>query len=197
MAHWGWYWKIKLNHTPKSLCTHFFCLDSFSLFKIKGSFEACLNKVALEMPPYKLKATLLHDKYSVVYQDGAYDIPIEIQSCNYGGIRYYLHCPKCDRRMRLLYCNNGLFACRKCLKIGYFTQRLRPSIRCIIMESKLKDKIKLMGGDDYKKPPNMKTVRYDSLRQRCLGYQNKFENALIKELLEWYPNKRDEILKWI
>ena len=197
MAHWGWYWKIKLNHTPKPLCAHFFCLDSFSLFKIKDSFEACVNKIALEMPPYKLKATLLHDRYSVVYQDGSYDIPIEKLPCNYGGIRYYLRCPKCDQRMRFLYCKDGLFACRQCLKIGYFTQRLRPSVRCLIMENKYRDKIKALGGDNYKKPRWMKTSRYDSLRQRCWDYDSKFENAVVKELLEWYPKKRDEILKWI
>ncbi|MFA6991423.1 MAG: hypothetical protein WC192_05245 [Candidatus Babeliales bacterium] len=197
MTHWGWYWKIKIKHKPKSLCPSYFCLDSFSLFKIKGSFEACINKVSLEMPPYKLKATLLYDKYSVEYSGGKYEIPIEKQSCNYGGSRYFLHCPKCNLRMRFLYCKDGLFACRRCLKIGYFTQRLRPSIRCIIMESKYVNKIKLMGGDNYKKPPRMKSVRYDLLRERCRNYENKFENAVRKELLEWYPKKREDLLNFL
>ena len=197
MAHWGWYWKIKMKHKPKKSCTQYPCLDSFSLFKIKNSFESCLGKVALEMPPYNLKATLLYDRYCVEYEEGKYEIPIEKQPCNYGGSRYFLHCPKCNRRMRFLYCDKGMFACRKCLKIGYFTQRLRPSIRCIIMENKYVNKIKLMGGDHYKKPPRMKTVRYDSLKQRCINYENKFEDSVRKELLKWYPKKRAEILTFL
>jgi len=65
------------------------------------------------------------------------------------------------------------------------------------MESKYVNKIKLMGGDNYKKPPRMKSVRYDLLRERCRNYENKFENAVRKELLEWYPKKREDLLNFL
>jgi len=63
------------------------------------------------------------------------------------------------------------------------------------MESKYRDKIKALGGDDYKKPPRMKTLKYEALRRRCWDYDSKFESAVVKELLEWYPKKHDEILR--
>jgi len=31
MAHWGWYWKVKLKHTPKRLCSEVNRLDLFEL----------------------------------------------------------------------------------------------------------------------------------------------------------------------
>lgn len=85
----------------------------------------------------------------------------------------------------------------KCLNLGYFTQRLRPSVRCIIMESKYRTKITLLGGDVFKKPPRIKSVKFNALKNRCLNYESKFEPAVIKELLEWYPDKCDEILRLV
>jgi hypothetical protein len=199
MTHWGWYWKIKKKHKPKSLCPNYFCLDSFSLFKIKGSFEACLNKVALEMPPYKLKATLLYDRYSVEYAGGKYDIPIERQSCNYGGFRYFLHCPKCNQRMRMLYCKDGFFSCRKCLNLGYYKQRLIASERCLLMGVEVKDSVKIRGGsiEQNTKPKRMRRTTFEAKKTRYRMYEDKYEQACIKELLEWYPDRRDEILRLV
>src|SRR5690242_18973679 len=32
--------------------------------------------------------------------------------CNYGGVRYWMHCSYCHRRVGKLYCVGGHFACR-------------------------------------------------------------------------------------
>jgi hypothetical protein len=188
-------WNSRKNYKPKKLCSYYDTLDSFSQFKIKDSFAWCLNKVALEMPPYKLKATLLHDRYKVEYGDGAYEIPIEKQPCNYGGIRYFFHCPKCDRRVRLLYCVKGMFACRKCLNLGYFIQTLRPAIRYRMMELKYSKKIKLMGGDNYTKPPRMKRVKYNALRQRCWDYDQKWEDFELNQAFKRVIRKNGETVE--
>ncbi|MCK5632870.1 hypothetical protein KAH94_03920, partial [bacterium] len=104
MAHWGWYWKIKLKHKRKCLCSGLITIDSFKMFKNKMGTRLCKGKISYQIPKYVLKATLLDDHYNVTYSDGHYTIPIEKQPCNYGGFRYFFHCPQCDKRMRILYC---------------------------------------------------------------------------------------------
>jgi len=116
------------------------------------------------MPEYNLKATLHEDHYQVRYSAGSYRIPIEKQPCNYGGFRYFFHCPDCDKRMRILYCKEGKFLCRKCLDLCYFTQTLRPSIRCLKMSRKVKMKLYSMAGSPAEKPPWMKKKTFEKLR---------------------------------
>lgn len=192
MTHWGWYWKVKRQHTPKRLCSWYYTLDSFSLFKIKESFEWCLNRVALEIPRYKLKATLLIDRYSVEYDCGKYDILIEKQPCNYGGIRYFLHCPVCTRRMRILYCHGGFFCCRKCLKLGYFSQRLVAYMRFSFRANDIEKYLEARGGTLYKKPPRMHKITFEDLRDAHWKYEEKSNEAIEKECLSMRRNKREE-----
>lgn len=190
-------WYGRKNYKTKKLCSYYDTLDSFSEFKRKDSFEACLNKVAIEMPPYNLKATLLYDRYRIVYNGGSYDIIIERQSCNYGGIRYFFHCPKCNRRMRILYCIKGFFACRKCLNLGYFTQTLNPTDRYMMMGHKYSEKIRLLGGSSYTKPPRMKRVKYNALIKRCWDYDHKWEEFEVNRAFERYKKKnRIKIDDW-
>lgn len=55
----------------------------------------------------------------------SYTIPIEKQQCN--GCTFF-RCPDkdCNRRMRRLYYSYGHFFCRKCLNLGYRSQRISP-----------------------------------------------------------------------
>jgi len=192
MAHWGWYWKIKLKYKRKRLCSNLSTIDSFELFKNKIGVELCRGRVAFEYPAYQLEATLLDDHYHVEYDGGSYNIPIEKKACNYGGFRYFFHCPKCNRRMRILYCDKGKFLCRKCLNLCYFTQILRPTARCLIMGGKIRDKLHSMAGSIDKKPPWMKKKTFERLQNKYFDYYEiKYEEALHKELLEYYPHKKD------
>jgi len=65
MAHWGWYWKIKKRHKRKRTCSGIDTIDSFDMFKNKVGTQACMGKVAYEIPRYNLKATLHEDHYHV------------------------------------------------------------------------------------------------------------------------------------
>ena len=63
MTHWGWYWKIKKQHSPKALCSSFgfMEIDSFSMFKNKELVRLIRegnDRIALEIPDYKFTATL-------------------------------------------------------------------------------------------------------------------------------------------
>ena len=43
-------------------------------------------------------------------------------SCNYGGHRLWFFCPRCNKRVAVLYCEDALFYCRRCYDIPYTTQ---------------------------------------------------------------------------
>ncbi len=60
MAHWGWYWKVKLKHRPKTLCSNDRCIDSFALFK--GG-----ERRFFEVPVFQLRADLEDDHYWITY----------------------------------------------------------------------------------------------------------------------------------
>lgn len=194
MTHWGWYWRVKKQYTAKELCSWFIAIDSFDMFKNKEGVERCQSNVIYEIPRFKLKAILLNNNYQVNYNNGSYSIPIEQQACNYGGVRYFFHCPKCNKRMRILYCQDGKFLCRKCLKLGYYTQRLRSSERCLFMLSKIKTKLKNMAGDLNSKPPWIKKKTFDALREKYFYYENQWEEKQIEEYIRWYcPNLKKMI----
>jgi hypothetical protein len=46
--------------------------------------------------------------------------------CNYGGVRPWFICPTvhCSRRVAILFDGHGSFACRRCFKLAYISQRL-------------------------------------------------------------------------
>jgi hypothetical protein len=42
--------------------------------------------------------------------------------CNFGGIRCWFRCPKCNRRVAVLYMRSRLWSCRECAKVRYSSQ---------------------------------------------------------------------------
>ena len=189
MAHWGWYWKVKLKHNPKTLCSTLPSIDSFVLFKNN-------TQRYFKIPDYQLTAVPSNDCFPVTYgknKQHSYVIPFEKQSCNYGGFRYYFNCPLCKKRMRKLYFTHGVFLCRNCLNLGYPSQRKRTSIRNMSLTGKIEETLEIKGGSLDKKPKWMKRVTFERLRDKHSEYDAKWEDANHKELLEWYPNRRDQI----
>ncbi|KKS68325.1 MAG: hypothetical protein UV38_C0002G0194 [candidate division TM6 bacterium GW2011_GWE2_42_60] len=190
MTHWGWYWKVKLNHKHKKLCGSFTVLDSFVMFKNKVLVELCRNDVIFEIPALNLQILLLDHEYLVTYNNGRYSISTEALPCHYGGLRYYFRCPECNRRMRILYCNTGKFLCRKCLNLCYYSQILRPSVRCTVIAGNIKAKLESRAGSLNRRPPWMKNKTFKTLLRKyehC--YDFHYRNACRKELLAYYPHK--------
>lgn len=199
-CHWGWYWQIKKQHKPKTFCSTYYNLDSFELFSYKQGIIDCMDKVFLTMPPCKLYATLHENRIDVVFELQTipvhYSIPIEKNACNYGGIRHYFRCPKCNSRMRILYCHHGYYACRKCLKLGYWSQRLRPTRRYQYMSKKVEDFVKNRGGniDLYRKPRHMHNSSYQKLRSKQFYYEAKSHQAANKEVRLWFGARAEPYL---
>jgi hypothetical protein len=48
-----------------------------------------------------------------------YTVRVTATPCYYGNVRYWFHCPGCDRRCGVLYQKGTHFACRSCHKLTY------------------------------------------------------------------------------
>ena len=70
----------------------------------------------IERSKYELMLDL---GYSVNGKPKAQTIRLSDTECNYGGVRYWFHCPRCFRRVAKLYALAGDFACRHCHDLTY------------------------------------------------------------------------------
>ena len=193
MTHWGWYWKVKLKHRPKTFCSGVARIDSFELFK-KG------NTYNFNVPGYQLKAVLKEDHYQITYgkkNKPSYKIYFEKQPCNYGGYRYFFRCPLCQSRMRKLYCANGAFSCRKCLNLSYISQAFRPTRSFRITARAIEKDVKKRGGDIEfdEKPPRMHEKTFQRLKAKAKYYDARSEQELCKEHRSWFGDKAEEWLE--
>lgn len=177
MTHWGWYWKVKRNHKAKNVCDFQVCLDSFVLFKNKNLSGFSFNYI---------EGILTDDHFQVASPHGEYKIYFENQACQFGGYRYYFHCPMCNRRMRKLYGFFSLFLCRKCLNLGYFSQRLPPSVRFANGSRKVKKKLEGLGGNLYQKPKWMRWAIFERLQAKEREFDALSDLALEKEIFQFY-----------
>jgi hypothetical protein len=49
-------------------------------------------------------------------------VPLERTGCHYGGTRAWMGCPRCSRRVGVLYLRGGNFMCRHCGRLAYASQ---------------------------------------------------------------------------
>jgi hypothetical protein len=201
MTHRGWYWRVKRRYKPKRSCERFKLteIDSFSLFKYKDAVQLVRessNKIAFEIPLYSLRATLREDdSFHVAFINGEYIIPVEKKPCNFGGFYHFFRCPKCDKRMRKLYCIDGQYQCRKCGNLAYYSQRLRPAERAIYMKIKIKECLENQAGSLNQKPPWMKHHTFQKLRQKYVKHDEQYFNRNIAEFKSWFPHKDDRFFR--
>ena len=52
---------------------------------------------------------------------------------NFGGILFWFKCPKCDRRIGVLFMHpvTGVLGCRKCLNLEYRKRRYKGMVECL------------------------------------------------------------------
>lgn len=166
----------------KRICSSLVSIDSFSL--LKNKFLAGF-KVSEQC-----EANLGKNYFKVIRNDSPgrfYKIYLEKLACNYGGYRYYFKCPSCSRRMRKLYLTQGFFLCRKCLRLSYQSQKLRPEGRCVLKQHKIENTLKKLGGTLDKKPKWMKKHKFNSLKAKHFDYDIQYQEIFHKKILNSFP----------
>lgn len=169
MTHWGWYWRVKLQHMPKKLCENLHRLDAFWVMKQFSPRDSATQGCTASI-------------------DNAFTrILITRQPCNFGGFRYFFACPGCTKRMRFLYFDDihKFFRCRRCLDLGYYTQRLRRSELYLWRHAVIENRLLSRGGSLRKRPSGMSGVSFKRLVERHWTIEFMLESIVEREIIEW------------
>ena len=114
-----------------------------------------------------------------------YDIPVTTTRPNYGGLRYWFNCPRCGKRVAVLYCA-GYCVCRHCIGAKYQTQHLQPLDRKFKRIAELRERLGWYGGIAHGtqgKPPRMHHRTY----YRLLGEYHYTANKVLQMTLAQLP----------
>ena len=74
-----------------------------------------------------------------------YSIQLTKTSCNYGHYRHWWLCPKCSKRVSVLYCA-GLYVCRHCINANYGSQLQQPIDRIYSKLNALRERLEWQVG---------------------------------------------------
>ena len=111
------------------------------------------------------KASSIEVNYSYRGQSYRYPIQLTKTSCNYGGHRYWWLCPKCSKRVSVLYCA-GTYVCRHCLSVPYGSQLQQPIDRLFSRADAIRQRLGWQSGIAYgngSKPKGMHSKTFDRL----------------------------------
>jgi hypothetical protein len=88
--------------------------------------------------------------------------------CHYGGYREWFECPSCKERAGVLYLHEDNFSCRKCLGLGYYSQRMNYNTLAPLMKRilKLRDTKYPEGRLFYKGKLIKRVERYERLQKQ-------------------------------
>ena len=112
-------------------------------------------------------------------------IAVDTTQCNFGGARKWMICPVCGVRRVSLYLNNdGKWACRACLGLSYYTQRLSPHQRHAHMAQKIK----------YKK---LNAIPGSGLANRPKGMWKTTHTRLLLDIIERERKSANHFHDWI
>lgn len=100
--------------------------------------------------------------------DESYTVSIDRTQCNLGGTRPWFICPVrgCGRRVALLY-GGAIFACRRCYRLSYASQRERRHDRSARRADRIRDKLEWEPGilnGEGSKPTGMHWRTFERLR---------------------------------
>lgn len=104
-------------------------------------------------------------------------IPFDRTPCNYGGERLWFLCPRCSRRVGLLYGENVLFLCRHCYQLPYASQNQGKMDKLIDQKHKLGERIfeYYEYGEGWGKKKGMHWKTFDRLHARYLRLNTAFD----------------------
>ncbi len=113
--------------------------------------------------------------------------------CNYGGYRTWFLCPRCQRRVAVLYGAGKYFFCRHCYGLAYSSQQQAPPFR---LSSKAQKIRKLLGASQDTgepiliKPKGMHWKTFDRLRKKSYQASDQAWEAVARvvgyEMLEQF-----------
>lgn len=94
-------------------------------------------------------------------------VQTQTSPCNLGGQRHWFTCPRCSKRVAVLYAPGRYFACRKCGALGYTTQKEGTGDRASTKADKIRKRLGWQAGilnGEGGKPKGMHWKTYQRLK---------------------------------
>jgi hypothetical protein len=110
-------------------------------------------------------------------------------SCHYGGYRPWFLCPKCGKRVAILY-GGKHFHCRFCRNLAYPSENESPANRMLQKANKIKRRLNCEPGVQNRimfKPKGMHQKTFD----RLLRQVHMLENIAVKQLYQNLTRNQD------
>jgi hypothetical protein len=98
--------------------------------------------------------------------------------CNFGGVRWWVRCPDCDRRIAVLYLKAGRFRCRACHGLTYTSSRETPFNRACRRVQKLRRHLGAFPGMADPLPPKPRGMWARTFARRCAAIDAADRRAL-------------------
>lgn len=102
-------------------------------------------------------------------------IEITRTTCNFGGTRAWLRCPRCARRVGVLYFSGCAFVCRRCGGVAYTSQSEDATGRAWRRQQRLEAKL----GDNWARPKGMHASTHKRLLEDIFECEQLRDLALI------------------
>ena len=109
--------------------------------------------------------------YRIKSTDELVEQPVQTQTspCHLGGQRHWFTCPRCNKRVAVLYAPGRYFACRLCGGLGYATQKDGVGDRAMTKADRLRKRLGWPAGiahGDGGKPKGMHWKTFLKLKSR-------------------------------
>jgi hypothetical protein len=92
--------------------------------------------------------------------------------CNFGGARYYMHCPACAKRRYKLHLGQSGFYCRECYRLPYYSQQCADIDGITRRVNRLRDKLKSL-------PKHTRTSTVNGFNAKLQAANEEWDNAVI------------------
>lgn len=112
--------------------------------------------------------------YSINDSPMTQHVPLDRTRCNYGGARPWFRCPKCSRRVAVLFLRANGFACRHCQRIAYASQSDDLCGRTWRRQQKLEARL----GPNWRRPKGMHHRTRERLLDGIFACEEIREDAL-------------------
>ncbi len=111
-----------------------------------------------------------HRKNGGAWEQVEQTISFERTPCNYGGTRAWFLCPRCRKRVAVLYGAGKYFFCRHCYDLVYASQQEGQVDRLMRKARRIRRRLRAssdLSEPIWYKPKNMHQTTFDRLRQEA------------------------------
>lgn len=103
--------------------------------------------------------------------------------CHFGGSRPWWQCPRCRRRVGVLYLRNSSFMCRRCGRVAYASQTEDEMGRAWRKQRKAERQL----GENWQRPKGMHRRTFEKLINFILDCEEQRDAALVRYMVKRFP----------